>query len=334
MSRTRSEHIVFKIESPRDYSRGYFMYSPAAGPEGSWRCCLKVYPAGTPKSTGGYLSAFVEVIPPSHLADEWICKEVSFSIILMASKKEKSIRKTETHSFSPLHNDRGWHELVDVQQLSSPEQGIVDENYCVHLHAEVHGLPWDTSRHHFEGLDFSQPLKTFVFRLAEGPPLLFDQRLLTARSEYFQKMLDDNSGWRETELGEVDLRSDPHASQQSVAAMLQIFFDANDDLSLALSVRALADRFCIMDLLQRTEATLKYMLSEDNVLTLLSQLLDTGSEVELACWRLLQSDNSLLLRQEAVLDELVQQHPKLAKRLILMGRRRDVPDICCDYVDC
>ena len=41
------------------------------------------------------------------------------------------------------------------------------------------------------------------------------------------------------------------------------FFDANDDLSLALSVRALADRFCIMDLLQRTEATLKYMLSED-----------------------------------------------------------------------
>lgn len=34
-------------------------------------------------------------------------------------------------------------------------------------------------------------------------------------------MLDDNSGWRETELGEVDLRSDPHASQQSVAAMLQ-----------------------------------------------------------------------------------------------------------------
>ena len=51
-------------------------------------------------------------------------------------------------------------------------------------------------------------------------------------------------------------------------------------------------------------------------------------EVELACWRLLQSDNSLLLRQEAVLDELVQQHPKLAKRLILMGRRRDVPDIC------
>ena len=64
----------------------------------------------------------------------------------------------------------------------------VDENYCVHLHAEVHGLPWDTSRHHFEGLDFSQPLKTFVFRLAEGPPLLFDQRLLTARSEYFQML--------------------------------------------------------------------------------------------------------------------------------------------------
>ncbi len=43
----------------------------------------------------------------------------------------------------------------------------------------------------------------------------------------------------------------------------QDFFDANGDLSLALSVRALADRFCIMDLLQRTEATLKYMLSED-----------------------------------------------------------------------
>ena len=88
------------------------------------------------------------------------------------------------------------------QPLNRPQQQIqekiplrkqlpqlkVDENYCVHLHAEVHGLPWDTSRHHFEGLDFSQPLKTFVFRLAEGPPLLFDQRLLTARSEYFQML--------------------------------------------------------------------------------------------------------------------------------------------------
>ena len=54
--------------------------------------CLSPSLPGCPhwslRSTGGYLSAFVEVIPPSHLADEWICKEVSFSIVLMASKKE------------------------------------------------------------------------------------------------------------------------------------------------------------------------------------------------------------------------------------------------------
>ena len=33
-------------------------------------------------------------------------------------------------------------------------------------------------------------------------------------------MLDEAATWKESSVGEVDLRSDPHASQESVAAVL------------------------------------------------------------------------------------------------------------------
>ena len=36
-----------------------------------------------------------------------------------------------------------------------------------------------------------------------------------------RKMLDETATWKESSVGEVDLRSDPHASQESVAAVLR-----------------------------------------------------------------------------------------------------------------
>ncbi|CAK9109034.1 unnamed protein product [Durusdinium trenchii] len=134
-----------------------------------------------------------------------------------------------------------------------------------------------------------------------------------------------SSTWQEAKSGEIDLRGDRDATHASVTAVLQFLltdhFDAAGDLQLALSVRSLADRFCIAELGQSADMALKYMLTEENVLTLLSQLLDSGSEAEEACWQMLENNKGLLLRQELALDELVVQHPKLAKRLILLGQK-------------
>lgn len=147
-------------------------------------------------------------------------------------------------------------------------------------------------------------------------------------------MLNESSTWWESSVGEVDLRSDPNASQESVSAVLKFLmtdvFDPKDDVPLGLAVRALADRFCITELTKHADAALTSLLTEDNVLTLLSQSLNTGSQVEAACWQMLESNTGLLVKHQAMLDQLIEEHPELAKMLILMGRKEK---LYMDFVD-
>ena len=44
---------------------------------------------------------------------------------------------------------------------------------------------------------------------------------------------------------------------------------------------------------------------------------DPAWQVEAACWKMLESDSKLLVKQQAMLDQLIEQQPALAKRLIL-----------------
>ena len=60
----------------------------------------------------------------------------------------------------------------------------MDENDQMEIRAEVHGLP--PAPNPLGSWDLTAELKPLRFRLASGPPLFFDQRLLTARCEYFQ----------------------------------------------------------------------------------------------------------------------------------------------------
>ncbi|CAL1156333.1 unnamed protein product [Cladocopium goreaui] len=321
MGQTRSEKIVFKLKSPRKYSEGDFVYSRTMGPPRSFKWRLKVYPSGTlgtASQNGKNLSAFVEVISPSSDMPMWECKSVRYLILAINRDEENTICKMDAFTFNAQKIDRGWHCIVPISLLADSFYGFVDENDQMEIRAEVHGLP--PAPNPLVSWDLTAELKPLSFRLASGPPLFFDQRLLTARCEYFQKMLDETATWKESSVGEVDLRSDPHASQESVLAVLGFLvadvFDPKD-VSLALSVRAMADRFCIVDLVKCADDALASFLSEDNVLTLLGELLDTGSEVEAACWKMLESDSKLLVKQQAMLDQLIEQQPALAKRLIL-----------------
>ena len=53
-------------------------------------------------------------------------------------------------------------------------------------------------------------------------------------------------------------------------------------------------------------------------------------QVEAACWQMLESNTGLLVKHQAMLDQLIEEHPELAKMLILMGRKEK---LYMDFVD-
>ena len=44
---------------------------------------------------------------------------------------------------------------------------------------------------------------------------------------------------------------------------------------------------------------------------------DSAWQVEAACWKMLKFNSKLLVKQQAMLDQVIEQQPALAKRLIL-----------------
>ncbi|CAJ1404602.1 unnamed protein product [Effrenium voratum] len=316
------EELELTVASPWCFTKGDKLYSPAAGPRGGFQCRLLVFPAGSP-AADQTLSAFVEVSAPEQMR-EWTCEDVFFTIKVISSKSKKSIHKQETFSFTPSCNDRGWHNMVEFSQLTTAS-GLIDAHSKVHLVAYVSNLPLETEpRVHVPEVDFSLELKSAELLVHDGPPLFFDQRILVARSEYFRKMF--TADYLESSTGVVDLRKDPQASHQCVAAILRFLFtnalDPNMDLELGLALRAMADKFCLQDLKEAAQGTLKKMVSEENLLQVLAQVFETGCELEASCWQLLSEDPDILWRQELQLDALVPQNPALAKKLILFGRRK------------
>eukprot|EP00438_Fugacium_kawagutii_P025774 Skav230055 [mRNA] locus=scaffold1221:67729:71730:+ [translate_table: standard] len=304
--------------------------SPPLGPAFSYRCRLLVFPAGIKTENDAAsrrVSGYVEVLPPKHLrGDNWTCPDVRYEISIPSHFSNKpDVRLKDTFSFhSTKGEDRGWHNLLKNFSWSD----YVSPSGKVRIQAMVYDLPYVEAppQSLFPGLDFSTETRTITFRLAPpGPSLYFDQQLLMARSEYFRKMLMSED-WQESKRGEVDFTGDPQVECKVMQAILHFIltdsFDAQGSSSFAIDVRKLADRFCLSPLVQKADAELQKMLTDETVLKILAETHDTGSEVESSCWQMLEADDTILAKHEDLLDSLIASKPTLARKLILLGRTK------------
>ena len=262
------------------------MSSPVQGPIGSFKYCLLIFPAGTegayPSTGNGQpVSVFVQILPPEHLRGNWTCQDVRYSLSIESLQRSKpDIQYKDKFTFSEERDDRGWHDMFKHHSL----RDYVNSDGALRITGIIQNLPYvqpppEPSKPLFPDLDFSMEGKMLTFCLAEGPPLFFDQRLLMARSEYFQKMLTSDE-WRESRKGEVDFTGDPHVTKQIMQAILHFILSDSFEVGSVefnLEVRKFADRFCLKSLVEKVDAAMKEMLSEDNVLQILAEMHGTDS---------------------------------------------------------
>ena len=164
----------------------------------------------------------------------------------------------------------------------------------LHVQGSVRKLPYVAAKAVpkvlFPDLDLTKEMKMITFKLADGPPLFFDQRLLIARSDYFKSMLIKED-WRETRTGEVDFTNNSDVTRESLQAILHYILtdslDLQGSLEFYLTVRELADRFCLSGLVTIADAEMASLVNEGNVLQILGKTYDTNScwaEIVLCCW--------------------------------------------------
>ncbi|CAJ1353733.1 unnamed protein product [Effrenium voratum] len=186
----------------------------------------------------------------------------------------------------------GWHKFVKHEELSE-SSGLLDRDWKVHLVAWVDLLPDVDLPQPQADIDFSSELNPVQILVSDGPALIFDQRILVARSEYFQKML--TAEYKESSTRVVDLRQDAQASHKCVVALLSFLLtsslDPHMDFDLATALWAMGDKFCLQGLKKAAEVLLVDMISEKTVLRMLTLVFDTDSDLEAMCWKLLQEES-------------------------------------------
>lgn len=284
------------------------MFSTLAGPTDSYKCGLLVFPAGTeaaptynpPKQV---VSAFLKVVAPESFED-WSCENVSYTITVKSRKNNRSdISLADKFTFTRKCSDHGWHDLFRDKALSdyvSPEGEL-------HVQGTVRNLPYVAAKAVpkvlFPDLDLTKEMKMITFKLADGPPLFFDQRLLIARSDYFKSMLIKED-WRETRTGEVDFTNNSDVTRESLQAILHYMLtdslDLQRSLEFYLTVRELADRFCLSGLVTIADAEMASLVNEGNVLQILGKTYDTNScwaEIVLTCFGKLLNSLELKARR-------------------------------------
>eukprot|EP00435_Cladocopium_sp_Y103_P043166 s1917_g12.t1 len=318
------ENLELKIPDVFSFSKGDSVSSEPVGPTGSFQIFLRVYPSGlrSEESDSRHVAAAIHILPPKHLKDSWSCPDVR--VWIWVERNNNCEAMCSTMSFDQTRQFLGWSDILGGKQL----QDFVTSDGELRVKAQVWNLPYvqpptETSEPLFPGLKFSTEAKMLNFRLAEGPSLFFDQRLLMARSEYFQKMLTSDE-WQESRKGEVDFTSDPHVTNELMETILEFILTDSfqvGSVEFNLEVRKLADRFCLKSLVEKVDAAMKDMLNEDNVLQILAEMHDTDSVVEKSCWSMLESDCTILAKHQDQLDSLVAE-PTLAKKLILLGTKR------------
>ncbi|CAE7430116.1 Rhobtb1 [Symbiodinium natans] len=311
------------------YLVGDAIHSEVKGPLCSFLFRLKVFPNGTREAMANSLSAFVELLPPPHLAETtWTCQDVSFCITVeyTVGGVKRVGQKTERFSFKTDARDRGWHDLVKSSDLGPSWQSM---KLCVR--GKVH-LPQFNTAVHLEPLDFASEPVIITLRVADGSALFADSRILTTRSEYFARMFAGTS-WQEGATKEVDLSSDPHADRSSVAAVLHYLMTGQvadcQDAKQMLSLRRLGDKFCLQRLVCMVEQKLQALLSPESVLTILEHVVGSGGSLEAKCMGVLAADSFAVLEQEkSWLDRVIRSNPEAAKavmQILLRAAREPRP---------
>ena len=286
------------------------------GPKDNFRFRVKVYPEG--RFTTSYemygLGVFIELLPPSHLAStEWACENVRYALKVSYTFEGKSwaFKVKDQWSFTK-HTDQG-HELLSSQDI----RAWMPLGQLVCIRAEVE-LP-DPTAAESGPLDFAAEPAFTAFRLAKPPALFFDRRILIQRSEYFRRMLTD-AAWQEGSTNEIDLSNNPNADPSSVNAVLQYLLTdrtPSGDLEELVSVRKLADQFCLAQLVARVDLELEKSLCPENVLTLLGHVVGSEGPLEAMCMNMLQANSCEVLdRHRSSLNQVVDENPDMAKKLL------------------
>lgn len=318
MGATALYKLEMQVRDLETYAPGQMEYSATHGPEGSFRMRLKVYPQGVGPHAGS-LGAFLELIPPSHMAEsEWSCPDVRFDIAALHGgyHGEWWKRESTSHTFTSASPSLGWDNFVrDPSGWLSNGELMLEASARLPTRRNFHEAPSCS----YPTMDFTQDPAFITFRVRDAPPFFFDKRVLIARSDYFRDMLSEPR-FKEAQTNEIDLRSDPNADVRSVSAILTFFmsetFLAQGDELLAFAVRRLADRYGLKELLLKAESELESLLCADNVLEFLGQVTGTGGLLEMACLDMIKANSCELLdQQQENLDRIAEANPELVKQL-------------------
>jgi len=137
----RSGEIEFMLDSPWSISPTRSVCSPSSLTVGNFTFKILVFPRGTHRAAGKHLSAFV-LAEPGDVEPDCIFKNVKFEITLVNwTDFARSEVKSDTFSFkvSGSSIDRGWHELVTVDQMTKSDSEWVGPtgSVCVRAHCQV-----------------------------------------------------------------------------------------------------------------------------------------------------------------------------------------------------
>ncbi|CAE7862662.1 unnamed protein product, partial [Symbiodinium necroappetens] len=91
----------------------------------------------------------------------------------------------------------------------------------------------------------------------------------------------------EGRTNEVDLSGDPEVEPRAFSALLMYLmsdcFSSKGDINFAFAVRRLADRYGLMQLVDKVEEELEGLLRADNVLSFFGKVVGSGGRLESAC---------------------------------------------------
>lgn len=263
------------------------------------------------------LVAVLHIAAPDDVKNSWICTNLMVTISVCKAKDlDFKISRSRVEKVCKDRPVTGvFRGLLKCSDMIDRDQGWLNDKGELQVQAEIRGLPSFSPT-----VDFSQELKVVTFRLAGDRCLYFDRRVLMGQSEYFREMLA-TSVWQESRTGEIDLSKDPQCTVESVSALLDYMtsnsFEAHGNTDLAFVVRMLADRYQLRQLVEEVDSQLESQLSRENVLSFFGRLIGSNSLLEAKCLKMLELDGQRILeQQEATLDQITEENPLLAKKLI------------------
>ncbi|CAE7442054.1 unnamed protein product [Symbiodinium sp. CCMP2456] len=330
------EHVrreAFEVElfvgDTDTFQPGESISSTIGGPLNFYRFQMTLYPHGLKEEEGlldRYVAVNVQMLPPRELAGcSWSCEEVEVEVVLH-NWYDYGVHCWDVMTFQNSDDTCRFGSILPSNSLQVDLGWLNSEKKVLVVGRLKLPIPKDAFGESIRALDLSQEVTQVTFQLSQGPRLFMDKRLLISRSEYFKEMLSEPK-WKEARTNIIDLRSDTSVDHRSFSALLFFImsntFTAGGDTNFAFAVRRLADRYRLPQLVEKIEVELVNMLSADNVLTFLGQVVGSGGLLELACLEMIKADECEILKSKhETLDQIIEDHPDLAKRImrLLVGR--------------